>query len=743
MNSIRFKIFLLIIVLSLASFIGFGIFIVNSIELRKIAGDFSENYNGSLAGESFNEFNAFLDSIQASSGISQALGETFYSIRNRMSRQQLEDAMLNEYRTAFARETLLLGGGAFYEPNAFYQNTYDFHCFVSKVLAAGGNLPSEKNVQWAGDEWEWDVDTYEEGWYQIALPKGWDRSKPRDMHYHWSELYVDTSVDVLMVSVCMPIYGRNENLKTQQITGVATVDVSLSTLQKMVSSFTLPTKSAQMAGFSTVNEATFAATGSSETGIVPYPKNSWLTELSRLKPGQRFANDNLVLNGESYTLQASVHGSGIGLAILVPNAEKHEAVNAIQRTNLLVAIIICLVVLAIIVVTIIALSHWIVTPIKQASRVFETLAQGDLTQNIVVKGRDELSQMMLTLSQTQDGIRNLIVNIKNKAAELSSLGMELSTNMNNTAAATHEISSNVDSIKAQVLSQSASVTETNATMEQITANINKVSGHVEHQTESVAQSSSAIEEMIANIQSVTNTLMNNVKNVNELIESSDVGRTGMQEVASDIKEIARESEGLLEINSVMQNIASQTNLLSMNAAIEAAHAGEAGKGFAVVADEIRKLAENSGKQSKTISTVLKKIKSSIDKIIVSTDNVLKKFEAIDSGVKLVADQEQNIRNAMEEQSQGSKQILEAIGNVNDITRLVKTGSEEMLEGSKEVVHESRNLEKVTQELTGSMNEMAAGTDHINSAVNRVNDLSGKTRENIDLLVQEVSRFKVE
>jgi methyl-accepting chemotaxis protein len=249
--------------------------------------------------------------------------------------------------------------------------------------------------------------------------------------------------------------------------------------------------------------------------------------------------------------------------------------------------------------------------------------------------------------------------------------------------------------------------------------------------------------MLANIQSVTQTLVRNAENVKDLTDASEVGRTGLQEVASDIQEIARESEGLLEINAVMENIASQTNLLSMNAAIEAAHAGEAGKGFAVVADEIRKLAESSGEQSKTISSVLKKIKESIDKITKSTDAVLNKFEAIDNGVKIVADQEENIRNAMEEQGEGSKQILNAIGQLNEITQMVKGGSMEMLEGSREVIQESKNLEAVTQEITNGMNEMATGADQINVAVTQVNNISGSNKENIEILVREVSKFKVE
>jgi methyl-accepting chemotaxis protein len=98
---------------------------------------------------------------------------------------------------------------------------------------------------------------------------------------------------------------------------------------------------------------------------------------------------------------------------------------------------------------------------------------------------------------------------------------------------------------------------------------------------------------------------------------------------------------------------------------------------------------------------------------------------------------------MEEQSQGSQQILEAVSHLNELTQQVKSGAEEMLQGSREVIGESKNLANVTQELTNGMNEMATGADQINVAVTRVNEISGQNKENIDVLVQEVSRFKVE
>ncbi len=471
------------------------------------------------------------------------------------------------------------------------------------------------------------------------------------------------------------------------------------------------------------------------------------------------AVNRAVINGENFSLSSysavldtnleidiipfQIGNSNLHWSIALGSPESYilRDVRATTQFVVIIAIIAIILVAAIIYFTVNMMTKPLVTVAETLKDISE--GEGDLTRTVENKTNDEIGDLAKYFNQTMDKIRKLIMIIKNQTVTLSDTGTELSSNMTQTAAAVNQITANIQSIKGRVINQSASVTQTNATMEQITVNIDKLNQIVEDQASSVAQSSSSIEEMLANIKSVTNTLIKNGENVKSLASASEIGRGGLQEVASDIQGIARESEGLLEINSVMENIASQTNLLSMNAAIEAAHAGEAGKGFAVVADEIRKLAESSGEQSKTIGVVLKKIKGSIDKISLSTDNVLNKFEAIDGNIKIVTEQEEVIRNAMEEQGEGSKQILEAVSQLNNLTQQVKGSSEEMLEGSKEVITESKNLERVTQEITGGMNEMASGAEQINIAVNRVDEISVKNRKDIDVLVDEIGKFKVE
>jgi len=389
-----------------------------------------------------------------------------------------------------------------------------------------------------------------------------------------------------------------------------------------------------------------------------------------------------------------------------------------------------------------ALRSWILSPMRKIIGALHKVEEGDIARQLRLPPGDEMGEIARHLDKTLENLKHLVMIIQNEAEAVDDIGEDLSANMDRTASAMNEINAAVQYIQRQITSQSSSIGATNDSIERITGNINKLSREIDIQSTNVSQSSSAIEELLANIESVTRIIRTNSENVTNLTEASETGKASLQAVASDIQEIARESEGLMAINAVMENIASQTNLLSMNAAIEAAHAGESGRGFAVVAAEIRKLAENSTSQSNTISTVLKKIRDSMAKISNATGQVLAKFEAIDSNVKTVSSQEEQIRNAMEEQSSGSRQILEAVEKLNEITRSVKSGSVEMLKESEEIINQGSSLRQVTSEITERMDEMAYRSGEVNSSVSHVNTISRKNKSNIDILREAITHFTI-
>ena len=609
---------------------------------------------------------------------------------------------------------------------SFLQRIRDTLPNVAQIHVAN-NIPTfeEEGYFVLSPDWNFgdDFDQRTRPWFIGA------KAKPGEVSY--SDPYMLMALGVMATSLSTVLYDNNHT-----DLGTIDVDIAVKSLTDIVYSFSnidgLKSWLLNREGIYISNE-----------NIEAVMKDNFFDDQNLPQYRQQIlSNDTFYLmDNERIICSARIPGAEWVVVSVIPKAVVFAEVNRAILTTLLLAAGIIIVLIILLALVVRRSTKPIVTIVRALEDISE--GEGDLTRSINVNVKNEIGDLAYFFNQTIEKIKLLIIGIKQQGTVLSNIGSELASSMTETAAAVNEITANVQSIKGQVINQSASVTETSATMEQITNNIEKLNDHVENQSSNISQASSAIEQMVANIQSVTLTLDKNASNVKELMEASEVGRTDLSEVAADINEIARESEDLLEINSVMENIASQTNLLSMNAAIEAAHAGDSGKGFAVVADEIRKLAESSSEQSKTISTVLKRIKGAIDKITVSTENVLNKFEAINSSIKTVVDQDENIHKAMEEQRAGSDQILEGVSRVNEITRQVKSGSSEMYEGAKEIIQEGQNLEKITQEITSGMNEMASGAQEINIAVNTVNDLSSKNRENIDLLVREVSRFKVE
>ena len=248
--------------------------------------------------------------------------------------------------------------------------------------------------------------------------------------------------------------------------------------------------------------------------------------------------------------------------------------------------------------------------------------------------------------------------------------------------------------------------------------------------------------MVANITSIGQTLGKADEVIKSLTNATGDGKATLVTSNTVTQKIAEESGSLMEASSVIQHIASQTNLLAMNAAIEAAHAGEAGKGFAVVADEIRKLAEDSAAQGKTITATLKNLSGEIETLSASSKTVEEKFNAIFTLAAQVKEMSARLTESMREQENGSREVLSAIRSINTVTVEVQAGAEEMLKGGESVTAEMHKLDELTRIITESMNEMVSGAVQINNAVQEVNEITQKNKRSIDNLALEVGKFKV-
>lgn len=390
-----------------------------------------------------------------------------------------------------------------------------------------------------------------------------------------------------------------------------------------------------------------------------------------------------------------------------------------------------------------SIGRFVTSPLKAMLPVLKSMSEGNLTERIYIKSLDEIGIISKSFNNSITNLAQTITITKDASSKLGNIVYQLSETMDQTIASTNHITDNVINTREKTADQVKAVKGIHSTIDEIKRHIEQVNGSIENQSLAVIQSSSAVEQMVANIKSVADTLGRNSETIGELQKASLSGKESIKQVTDIMKLLVAASDGLMKATNMIQSIAVQTNLLSLNAAIEAAHAGNAGKGFAVVADEIGKLAVSSSTQGKSISKVLVNLKNQINTATILSDKSQEHFNIILELVEEVQEQEQIIKNAMNEQDASSIQVLEAVQKIKTITNEVKDGAVSMMSSSASVINEMEHLNETTKIMSGEVNEVSNKIDDIGHIIKNLENIINETRDNVSLLSDNVSSFKVE
>ncbi|MDR3176632.1 MAG: methyl-accepting chemotaxis protein [Desulfovibrio sp.] len=697
--NIRMKVMLLISAISLTAFIGFGLFFLNAARMQGVSHSLTEKGIRAMVAEDLAKFSGFLQEIQAGATVSQALGESFYDLRADLPRAVLEKNMTRAFRTFFAREPNMLGGGVFYAANAFYPEITDYHLFAAKGKASD-NRPEQVDISW-----EWETATYEEGWYQIAFPEGWDVLRPRPERRYWSELYVDAATNALMVSVCMPMTGGDGKL-----IGVGTVDISLETLQRMVRAFSLPTPASGIVAFSTANRASFASTEHDSFAILPYPADSWLQALRDMKPGDSLRNENFPFRGRLHTLIAQVHSSGIGIGVLIPHAELYQAVDALLARNIVTGATACLIMCLITGVVIFAFRKWLMQPLGNLTAYASDIEAGRFDSGLTGVFTAEMGILSRAIESMVRSLQKELRNTAEKSDAATRLAQVAEAAQRKTEESLQAETARQEKILAATKKLSSVADSLSAVSKIINANADEIQKGSDDQTRQIARMRETVEQMrdsarivAAGADNADTAARNSMEQARNGADSVAGTTDALLQVHAKAEELVREmgvlskkSQDIGSIMTLIEDVAEQTNLLALNAAIEAARAGEAGRGFAVVADEVRKLAEKTRLATSDVGSAVEDIRN------------------------ITAVNTQNMHSTME-----------------DLTRAADIAANSN-QGLTSIVALARSTEEEVHRITGAAGEQIVSADNINTAVEQVYSI---TKANSDMVANTVRELQ--